>query len=96
MEREDAKAIGELLKQFVSQNGISDELNRIQIFQAWDRAVGITAAQATVSKYLKDGILFCTISSSALRSQLYFQLDIIVKRINSEFPSVQIRKIVLK
>lgn len=96
MEREDAKTLDVLVEKYLSKFGIAKELTRIQVFEAWNKAVGKVASDATVNKFFKDGILYCTISSSVLRSQLYFQIDVIKKKINGELSSPIVNKIVLK
>lgn len=96
MERQNAKLLEEVLNELIKQQGLEDELFQVRLFEAWDKKVGMQAARATTSKYYKNGILYCTISSSALRSNLYFQLDSILKAINAGFQGNPVSKIVLK
>ncbi len=96
MKRQSAKTITELLSIFLRNQGLQGELERIEIFEAWDKVVGIRAANATQNKFFKDGILHCTVNSSALRSSLYFQLEAIKEQINSELRRKIVTKIVLK
>ena len=48
---------------------------------AWDAASG--AARYTVRRFYRDGKLYITVDSSVVRSQLSFQRDALLKKINA-------------
>ena len=54
--------------------------NRQRIFEAWDAVSG--ASRYTIDRFFRDGMLYCTISSSVVRNQLYFQRDVLVRQMN--------------
>ena len=70
----------ELVHQFVKAMGLSASLNTRRIFAAWDEASG--AAHYTLRRYFRGGKLYITLNSSMARSQLGFQKDVLVARIN--------------
>lgn len=78
--RKEACAMDELISQYIREMKLVNGLNRQRIFEAWDVASG--AGAYTVGRYIKGGVLFCRISSSVVRNQLYFQRDAILKRMN--------------
>lgn len=96
MKREEAKPLGVILEQLIKEVGLTESLERIDIFNAWDNAVGERVASVTIGKFFRDGTLFCTISSSMIRNQLYYQLESIKNKINSELAGFPVKKIVLK
>ncbi len=97
MKRQGALSIDEILKELVNDNSsLKSGIERVNIFQAWDSVVGTKGASATTYKFFRDGILYCTISSSALRSQLYFGLQDILREINASLGSPVVNKIILK
>ena len=77
MERKEPSSMEELMPQLLS-SGMNDNI----IMSAWDKVTG--AAPYTLSKYVKNGVLYCTISSSVVRNQLFFNKDAIVDAINRE------------
>ena len=81
IERQNAEPVSDILAKFVSMNNLSAGLVREAVFSAWDQASG--AASQSVSKFLKDDILHVSVSSSVVRSQLSFQLDAILEKMNS-------------
>lgn len=96
MKREGSKLISDLLADFVKSEGLDEGLMRVKIFKTWDLVVGESYAKATVSKFYRNGILYCTVSSSAVRSQLYFQKRYFIDQINKALNAKYITEIVLK
>ncbi|MBR2298277.1 MAG: DUF721 domain-containing protein [Bacteroidales bacterium] len=98
MKRTDPIMVDELVAIFTSRLGIRNDLNRIRVYQAWDDVVGFRVARATAKHFYRaeDKILFCTMNSSSLANQLYFQSEIIKKRINEELGENLVEKVVIR
>lgn len=77
------KAVGmnTLIREVLKENRMTEAFNSRCIFRAWDQASG--AAEYTVRRFFRDGKLYITLSSSVVRSQLYFQQDVLLQKINS-------------
>lgn len=69
-----------LVSQFIREMKIASGLNEQLIYSAWDKVSG--ASGYTVSKYIKNNILYCGISSSVVRNNLFFHRDVMVRKIN--------------
>lgn len=80
MRRQDAVGMDELVKEFIKEMRLSAGLNRQRIEEAWAEVSG--AARYTLGVSFTDGSLYCTLSSSIVRNQLYFQKDFILQGIN--------------
>lgn len=96
MDRQKAKTLGVLLKELIEDEGLKAGLERIDIFNTWDNVVGTRVASVTTGKFFRDGILYCTVSSSMIRNRLYYNLEGIRTSINASLGSEAIQKIVLK
>lgn len=104
MRRTEIITLGQALSEYVKVFKLDSNLGRQAVFDAWDQASD--AGRYTSNKYLRDNVLYVTISSSVVRSQLTFQREHILERINSilredEFlhdilDSVLVKKIVLR
>lgn len=81
MARKQAEPIGDLMKAFLLSTHLSSGLNNRRVFAAWDAASG--AAQYTLKRFYRDGTLYITVSSSVVRSQLEYQKDLLVEKMNS-------------
>ncbi len=96
MQRTNANKISLLIEQFIKEQGLAEGLERVRIFRAWDLVVGETVAKATSNKFFKDGVLYCTINSSIIRTHLYYNKEDILAKLNKMLQSDIINKIVLK
>lgn len=77
------KAVGmnTLIREVLKEGRMAEAFNSRCIFRAWDLASG--AAEFTVRRFFRDGKLYITLSSSVVRSQLHFQQDVLLQKINS-------------
>lgn len=82
MDRKDPVSLEDLMPRVLRLMGLSRGMNEHIVMKAWDKVTG--AAPYTLSKYIKDGVMYCGISSSVVRNQLYFNKDAIVDAINRE------------
>lgn len=79
--RKNAIPIGDVLKDFIRANHLTKGLNTQLVFKAWDEASG--AAKYTLRRIYRDGKLFITVDPSVVRSQLLFQKDTLLEKMNS-------------
>lgn len=96
MQRTGEVKLGELLSSYVDEVGFRDSFESLDVCEAWRAAVGPRAASATAYAYFKQGVLYCSITSSIIRNQLYFSLDGIRSDINARLGSPLVRQIVLR
>lgn len=96
MKRENTQLIKDVLQEFIKEERLEDGLQRVRIFGAWDLVVGDAGARATTNKFFRDGILYCTINSSIIRTQLYYRKEEIALKINKMLNDNIVSKIVLK
>ena len=79
--RKEAVSMEEVIGHYIKSMKIAAGLNTQKIFEAWDSCSG--AAQYTLKKFFRGGKLYITLNSSVVRSQLYFQRDLILAKMNS-------------
>lgn len=78
--RKEAVGMEELVTAFIREMKLSSGLNRQRVLEAWDAVTG--ASPYTLSKSFAKGVLYVSLSSSVIRSQLFFQRTDIAARIN--------------
>lgn len=83
--RKEAQGMSELIVQYIREMKLSSGFNRQRVFEAWDAVSG--ASRYTVGRFFRDGVLYCTISSSVVRNRLYFQRDVLLKELNAYLES---------
>ena len=80
LRRKEAIGMDELASQFVRDMKLVSGLNRQRVADVWGHVSG--AGRYTLSTTYERGVLTCFISSSLVRNQLYFQRDVLVRRMN--------------
>lgn len=96
MKRENTQLIKDILQEFIKEEHLEDGLQRVRIFRTWDIVVGEAGARATTNKFFRDGILYCTINSSIVRTQLYYRKEDIALQMNKMLNDSLVSKIILK
>lgn len=81
LKRKEAIPLSNALQDFLKVYKLTAPLNTQRVFEAWDQASG--AAQYTSKRFYKEGKLYITITSSVARSQLQFQKDVLIEKINA-------------
>ena len=79
--RKTAMSLSEAIQEYLKAAKLSSGLNTQRIFAAWDAASG--AGRYTVRRFFRDGKLYITVDSSVVRSQLSFQRDTLIEKINA-------------
>lgn len=82
MEKREPSRVGSFFKDVLRSNGLAPGMNDFLIRRAWDEVTN--AAGWTLSKTYRDRILYVRLSSSALRTQLNFQIDDILEALNKK------------
>ena len=82
IERKAPVSMEDVMPRILRLMGLSKGMNEHIIMKAWDKVTG--AAPYTLSKFIKEGVMYCGISSSVVRNQLYFNKEAIVEAINRE------------
>ena len=80
LRRRDAVSMDELVEEFIRDMKLVSGVNRLRVTAAWN-AVS-SAEKYTVDVYVRNGIMYCTMGSSMVRNQLYFQKDVLLNQIN--------------
>lgn len=70
----------ELVSQFIRDMKIASGINRQRVTEAWNTVSG--ASRYTLDVGYERGVVYCSLSSSVVRNQLYFQKDVIMQRMN--------------
>ena len=71
----------QLVEEFIKSMRIAAGLNTQRVFAAWDACSG--AGPYTLKRFYRGGKLYITLNSSVIRSQLYFQRDILIEKMNA-------------
>lgn len=96
MKQENSKILSQVIAEYIRELGLEEGLQRVRIFQAWDLVVGERVARVTSNKFYRDGILYCTIHSSMIRTQLSYRKEDVMAQLNKMLNAKLINNIVLR
>ena len=103
LRRKEAVGMEQLVQDFIREMKLSSGMNTQRAAEAWNSVSG--ASRYTLSVSLDKGVLYVVMNSSLARNQLYFQRDVLLKKINEYLdndslfvkgPGPAVRNIVLK
>lgn len=76
--------IGQVLQQFLRKSRMRNDIRSIQVGDVWEKVVGKTIAAYTDRVQLVNQTLFISTTVASLRSELLYQRQLIVDRVNEE------------
>ena len=88
--------IDRLIKSYIKENNLEDGLDNIEVNNLWHETMKNGVANYTTDLTLKNGTLYIKLKSSALREELSYGKEKIIKLLNEKLKKDLIKKIVLR
>ena len=89
-------SIGEALRDFLKKSRLKSGVQAMQIEDAWEKIMGRTIANYTDKIQIINNTLFITTSVAPLKSELIYQREKIIERVNEELGEKVISEVVVK
>ncbi|MBP5770922.1 MAG: DUF721 domain-containing protein [Bacteroidaceae bacterium] len=89
MKKRNAEHIGEVIHQFLRQEGLETPYNEYRLVQAWPEVMGHAIEQYTADVQIRNRALYVKLRSSVLRHELMMNRHILVHRLN-EYVGAQV------
>lgn len=89
-------SLSDALKEFVEINKLQSGLNKIEVHDSWVKLMGNGVNSYTTSVKLQRDTLYVQLSSSALREELSYGKEKIIKMLNEYLGKEVIKKLVLR
>lgn len=84
MFRKKVRSIGELLPEFLRNEGLETPLQQKRLIDNWENVVGKTIANYCGEKFIKNQTLFVNLKNPALRADLTMNRSILVRQLNEQ------------
>ena len=94
--RSNDQSLGDAIREFLHSFRLEDKLNETRLITSWEKIVGPLVAKHTQNLYIKNRILFARIDSCALRNELCYSKEKIIRDLNREVSADIIEDIVFK
>ena len=88
--------IDRLIKSYIKENNLENGLENIEVNNLWYETMKNGIANYTTDLNLKNGTLYIKLKSSALREELSYGKEKIIKLLNEKLKKNLIKKIVLR
>lgn len=83
MRKRNTESIGEVLRQFFEENQfIKRKLAESRAVTGWSQLLGTMINSYTTNIYLRNNVLYVSLSSSVLRSELVMAKDRLINKLN--------------
>ena len=96
MKRKDSEHLGNVIQQYLRENGLETPLNEHRLIKAWSEVLGPSISSYPQDLRIYNQVLFATVSSSVVRNELMMRRTDLVKRLNSHVGAQVITQIVLR
>lgn len=97
MIRRNTQKLGDVLRDFFEDNTeLYEKILEIRVQRAWGEVLGPMVLQYTRNIYVRDHILYVSLTSSVLRSELLLCRERLVKSLNEYAGSTVLKDIVIR
>ena len=95
MKKSNDQVLSEVLKQMVNVFKLKPNLYKTKIENLWEEMMGKTIAGYTRELRLHNNVLYVTIESASLRSELHFGREKILKMMNEEIGEEFLKEVII-
>ncbi|MDH6311407.1 putative nucleic acid-binding Zn ribbon protein [Parabacteroides sp. PFB2-10] len=97
MKRKNTQTLGEVLRDFLEENrALRSKIYETRIERSWGEVLGPMVMQYTRNLYVRNGVLYVSLTSAVLRSELTLCRDRLVKSLNEHAGDEVIKEIVIR
>ena len=83
MKRSNSEAVGDLIRQFLRQQGLEAPLNEHRLIQGWEHVMGPIIARHTKGLTIRNQTLYVELTSPVIRQELHMQRRQLATRLNA-------------
>ena len=82
MRKQKAEAVGDLIRQFLREEGLETPYNEYRLIEAWPEVMGQGIARYTQDLQIRNRVLYVRLKSSVIRAELLAGRRNLVFRLN--------------
>lgn len=97
MKRKNTQLLGEVLRDFFEDHTeLYEKILEVRVQRGWGEILGPMVMQYTRNIYVKDRVMYVSLTSSVLRSELVLCRDRLLKSLNAYAGSAVLRDLVIR
>lgn len=94
MKKSNDQTLKEVINELLESYKLGDKLKEVRLIDSWEKVVGKLINKHTKNLYIKKKVLFVKLDSAALRNELSYARQKIIKALNKEADEEVIENIV--
>lgn len=91
-----AETVGDIITKLLKEEHLENKFDEQRVAMLWQEVVGQGINRYTANRYVKDGVMYVTISSAPLRNELMLNRTLLIRRLNDLVGREVIHEIVFK
>ncbi len=92
----DSNKLGDLIPKMLQENHLQEGMDQMSVKETWSEVMGPGVANYTSDVRLSNQVLIIELSSSALRQELEFGKDKILRMMQESLHQINLQKIIFK
>lgn len=96
MAKSNEHSLKELINELLKEYKLSDRVNEIRANEIWPKVVGKLIARHTKAIYLRNKKLYVTLDNAALKEEMHYAKEKLLKQINKQAGEIIIEEIFFK
>lgn len=96
MRKRNTESLRDVINQVLKTNHLDKKLNDKHIIDSWPKILGENIKQYTTELYIKNKVMYVTLSSSVLRHDLFLSREQIKNSLNREVGAEVIKEIIFR
>lgn len=96
MRKSETHSLKEVVNDYIDHLKIGGKLKETQLLSNWEKIMGKTIAKKTQKIYIKDRVLYISLTSSVLRNELFMMRSKLKERLNESVGAEVLKDIVLR
>lgn len=88
MKEDSIKKFGDAFKNFLKEENLNQTFNEKKLMSVWNDSMGKAIANRTSKLYIRDRILFVTLTSAPLKHELTMSKEKVLERLHDDFEEV--------
>jgi predicted nucleic acid-binding Zn ribbon protein len=89
-------SLGDALRKFLNQSQLKGSIQALQIEEVWEQIMGKTVARYTDKINIHGQTLYVNTTVAALRQELLYQKENIIRRVNEALGEQVIKEVVIR
>lgn len=91
----ESQELGKIIKSIINEHGWGSKLDEQNLIKSWEKIAGRLIAKNTIDLRLRSGRLYLKLDSAAVKHEISYAKELLIKNINEELDKEVVREIII-